>query len=457
MNKHYLKQVRYLKYLSVCLKNLMNSTKEGAREEAERLAEKIALLLNKLKLSISGKELRKALGGVAVFFGLATGTAYAQQFAPPVTNPFSLTSADDIAVPTFVDIDGDGDLDLFVGDFNNIRFYQNVGTVSEPQFASPSTDVFGIELQPETIIGLLAFVDLDNDGDYDLIMGEVRGSYYSMEPGRIFYYENIGSASSPAFAAPVINPFNISTANFSNLSAPTLADLDGDGDYDLIVGTHVYSGYYEGIYYFENIGTSSAPNFANPVANPFGIEMPENIALPVLADVDDDGDYDLFLIDEVYLGAYDWDSPLKYYQNVGTPQSPSFLSPVINPFGIEVSDDDIHMAFGDLDNDGDLDLIIGEYYGNMRYYENTMYTVGTNDMETIQVEVFPNPTSDVVYLNSSSEIIKQVEVVDVTGRSILSQAYDGNSINLSKFPTGTYFLKITNNEGKSTIKQIVKK
>ena len=81
------------------------------------------------------------------------------------------------------------------------------------------------------------FADVDGDGDLDAFVGENSGNF--------FYFENTGSASSPNFATPVTNPFGLTDVGY--ISSPTFADIDNDGDLDLFSG-----GTPDGILYFEN-------------------------------------------------------------------------------------------------------------------------------------------------------------------------------------------------------------
>ena len=73
-----------------------------------------------------------------------------------------------------------------------------------------------------------AFVDVDNDGDYDAFIGETTGA--------INYYQNTGSATSPTFTAQTgtSNPFN--GVDVGSNSAPTFVDIDNDGDRDVFIG-----------------------------------------------------------------------------------------------------------------------------------------------------------------------------------------------------------------------------
>jgi hypothetical protein len=71
-----------------------------------------------------------------------------------------------------------------------------------------------------------AFADLDNDGDYDLLIGEEYGDSYG--------YENTGSASSPVWTANS----DWDAPNVVDSAAPAFADLDDDDDYDLLIGNN---------------------------------------------------------------------------------------------------------------------------------------------------------------------------------------------------------------------------
>ena len=108
-----------------------------------------------------------------------------------------------------------------------------------------------------------SFADLDGDGDLDAVVGSNYGTLH--------YFENTGSAMAPAFTerTGAANPFNGVNVGFS--SAPSFADLDGDGDLDAVVGANDGT-----LHYFENTGTAIAPAFTarTGAANPFnGVDV----------------------------------------------------------------------------------------------------------------------------------------------------------------------------------------
>jgi hypothetical protein len=168
---------------------------------------------------------------------------------------------------------------------------------------------------------------------------------------------NTGTASSPAFAAPTINPFGLTNVPATqNHSAPDFVDIDGDGDFDALVGTE--SG---GIALFGNTGTASAPAFAAPTLNPFGLTNVGFFLSPTFADADGDGDLDAWV-------GHSGDTILL--ENTGSATAPAFAAPVTNPFGVVFVGFGPAPAFADIDADSDLDLFAGASEERVFFFEN---------------------------------------------------------------------------------------
>ena len=107
-----------------------------------------------------------------------------------------------------------------------------------------------------------SLADLDGDGDLDAVVGEVGGV--------LNYFRNNGTATAPDFAdqTGVVNPF--AGVGVGSSSAPSFADLDGDGDLDAVVGRPDGN-----LNYFRNNGTAAAARLRRPtgVVDPFaGVE-----------------------------------------------------------------------------------------------------------------------------------------------------------------------------------------
>ena len=189
---------------------------------------------------------------------------------------------------------------------------------------------------------------------------------------------------SQSFSNAVINPFNLASAGANN--TPSFVDINNDGDYDCFAG--LGNGFTA---YYQNNGSSTFPAFANWYWNAFGIYDVGNNARPAFADMDFDGDYD------VYIGEAGFQ--IFFLRNTGTITTPNFTYVSTNPGGIANLGGNPTPALVDIDNDGDFDLFTGEVYGNIYYYEN----IGTRFNAVFSI-AFTNPfgLSDVGFSSSPS-------------------------------------------------------
>ncbi|MBL4656647.1 MAG: T9SS type A sorting domain-containing protein [Flavobacteriales bacterium] len=395
-----------------------------------KLTYHLKTLYSQLLRFINVKELKKILASAIMLIGFAEHSR-SQPFASPVLNPFGLLQVGE--VPTTVDIDGDGDLDMFIGGgtySSHILYYENTGTAQIPSFAYPLVNPFGL-VDITNGHYFPAFADIDDDGDMDLFVGQ----YY----GAIEYFENTGSPTAPSFTAPIMNPFGL-TPPGSFFAILDFADIDNDGDMDLFSGE-----FYGVIQYYENIGANDSAAFALPQINPFGIDSAYNRAYPEFADIDSDGDLDLFISD--YYGA------LAFYQNDGTADSVAFAAPTVNPFGLTPTTYQVIPEFSDIDNDGDLDLFLGGYEG-LQYYENMeINTVSTQERSSgLMVHLSPNPFTfqTTLKFENPHKVNHTLRIVDMQGRllrtisGITSEEVD---IKKGSLNSGLYFYELTS-EGK---------
>ncbi|MEM7020449.1 MAG: hypothetical protein AAF512_24300, partial [Pseudomonadota bacterium] len=130
--------------------------------------------------------------------------------------------------------------------------------------------------------------------------------------------------------------------------------------------------------YFENTGSQLNPIWAER----FGAENPltgiEGFSLvPRLVDLDNDNDFDLAL------GTAD--GFVRYFENVGSPAAAAYIERIDvldNPFVSVDSGIRSIPALGDLDHDGDLDLLLGEGLGQLFYYTNTARPAKSLDFAT---------------------------------------------------------------------------
>lgn len=149
--------------------------------------------------------------------------------------------------PNMADFDGDGDLDLICGEFlDKLTWFENIGSREKPVFAKGRflTNSSGvIKMDLEMIIPVS--VDFDGDGFVDLVVGD--------EDGRVAFIRNTGKVKNrmPVFDSPVYFKQKADQIKFGALVTPYSVDWDDDGDEDIIAGnTAGYIGFIEnlGIY-----------------------------------------------------------------------------------------------------------------------------------------------------------------------------------------------------------------
>ncbi|MDG2129279.1 MAG: VCBS repeat-containing protein [Fuerstiella sp.] len=143
--------------------------------------------------------------------------------------------------PCVADFDGDGDRDLICGEFvDKFTWFENQGTDSAVTLA-PGKRVLtdhGVELQMDLEMIVPTPIDWDKDGDVDLIVGD--------EDGRVAFVENVDSGESPTFKAPVYFQQKADWLKFGALATPYCTDWDGDGDADILCGnTAGHIGFFE--------------------------------------------------------------------------------------------------------------------------------------------------------------------------------------------------------------------
>ncbi len=259
----------------------------------------------------------------------------------------------------FVDIDADGDYDLFVFDADqNVDFYRNEGSASEPKFRMRSN-----EITLPQFTAWFYFADLNGDSKLDLLCD--NGS------NGISYYKNIGTTQVPEFALETHTMLDTSNSQIlaGFLSVPSFTDLDGDNDFDFF--TSDFNG---NIIRYENIGTATTPAFRYADEQFQGIQIlndsclnnglvrsPSSTArhggsLFAFADVDGNQSLELFMGD---MNSY----KLFYVKNHGTKTQPDLFCT-----GDQILPDEARLTtvynqpnFVDIDNDRDLDLFVGTF------------------------------------------------------------------------------------------------
>ena len=278
-----------------------------------------------------------------------------------------------IVIPTVADINDDGVYDYFVGDVSGrLAYYEGQeSSTNLPEFELVTDYFQNIQIvwtPGRHGANSIFFYDLDNDSDLDLIWGDFYqpGLFYLENYGdsnNPVYIDSLMVTNFPADGLVETAGFNI----------PRLVDFESDGNVDMVIGvlSGAYgTDYIDNLAYYKNNGTSEQHDFQLVTMNLLpGLDLISG-SVPVLADIDGDNDDDLVIGTEFDPNNVGWGGQLYYFENITNNSEPEFVL-VDSSFIDDFSTTNLAPSFYDTDNDGDLDAIIGEFNGYLLHYNQT--------------------------------------------------------------------------------------
>jgi hypothetical protein len=341
------------------------------------------------------------------------------------------------AYPILFDIDKDGKTDLFVGNFgyfNNssgipnsqIAYFKNIGTSSIPKFELITRDF--ANLSSTGFLNIFpTFGDIDNDGDYDLIIGE--------QDGAIHLYENTGQNGN-SFNYTLTGP-NYLGIDVGQTSCPQLFDVNEDGKLDLIIGERNGT-----LNYLENSGTLQIPAFNLLVESWGGVDVKAQgsttgYSIPQI--LKDNGNLILLVGAE--------NGNLYQYSKIRNNLNGNFLliSSNVQPLyqGIRISP-----SAADLNNDGFKDLVIGNYAGGLAlFYGNSFISSIDVQEKNMELKIHPNPFNKQLKIDISDGQFPQpktLQIMNLLGKIVHQQQLTENNFMLDTedWPSGIFFARV---------------
>jgi hypothetical protein len=367
------------------------------------------------------------------------------------------------ASPAFADYDADGDLDMFIANkgliygasfYATISLYQNIGDPINPKFNLINSNYLNLSSKLYTNIRL-AFADLNGDNASDIILTCYSGSTYNIK-----YILNSNAAGLP-FSFNISNIL-ILPLTIKNEDNPCFYDVDSDNKQDVLLARQ--SGK---ISYYRNIGTASSPSYVLIKDTLGGIlndsTGTKNYLSVTVADLAADGMPDLIVGDNSgKLKIYsDFQSNLGgafTRKNINTDSSG--LSYSIGKL--------LYLTNTDLNADNIPEIFIGNNSGgliclnkpgitlNPAGYVISGFLAPPNN-GNINVSVSPNPASSEINIETPEDC--KFTIINMLGNIVRAEDWVKKdirkNINVENLEEGLYLIKFQSVTNKSEVRKLI--
>ncbi|WP_347157326.1 FG-GAP-like repeat-containing protein [Pontibacter chitinilyticus] len=365
------------------------------------------------------------------------------------------------AFPAFADLDGDGDLDMLVGNYASMNhgsysaslsYYKNTGTATAPAFELVTDDY--LHLSANSLLGIKpAFTDINGDGVPDLVL-----TYRDAEAGKtsIRYIINT-AAKGAAMQFDLAGIKDMMTIDEGDV--PAFFDADEDGDPDMVLGKAAGI-----LQFYRNTGSRNQPTFALEINSIGGIGQNGTLRnlRPAVADVDGDGQPDLLTVDDRGV--------VSIYRNISaqlsttanlTAETKLLENPLTEQLHTTRLGKGLSIAVAPLGGENKLYLTIGTQGGGLYLLEQTGGNKATLEKpeEKLTLQVYPNPADrtirDEVSVRAAAPV--SLQVYDAIGRCVYSSATYSrtHTIPLQHLKAGLYVARARAQSGEHAVSKLV--
>ncbi len=342
--------------------------------------------------------------------------------------PFQPMSEGDLA---FEDVDNDGDLDLLMSGYKDsgnasefTALYLNNG---QGQF----TEAQGTSFE-QLKFGSVAFIDMENDGDKDLIIAGSDGQDVLVT----LMYANNGMG---IFSL-------VPNTQFAGISSGDIAvgDSDGDGNEDVMICGLGAAGNLSILYTNDGTGV-----FSMVLGTPFPTTF---LGTADFADFDRDGDNDILVTGSIQGASF----TSNIYENQGS-----------NLFVAVDSLEDVYLSktsIADIDGDNDLDVVIvgigspsiGSAFKTRTYINQTLVGLSVEERD-LQVSIFPNPSNGTFRVQGEQLSNVSLEVFNLKGELIYANAYQEANRDIQLIQSAGMYLVVIKSDQKIATRKLVLK
>ncbi len=415
--------------------------------------------------------------------GNAAGAAPAYTYQAGNFLQGDMIDVSESAAPTFGDLDGDGLVDMLIGNYADLvngayraslSYYRNVGTRTRPVFKLMDSDYLGLAAQNlQSLKPVL--VDLNRDNAVDLAY-----SVWDRGTNVLYYILNTAVAGRPA-ALNASNAVDFKRqgqlgVNYPNPTAtsgvlpyfkgdmPCFTDVDNDGYVDLLIGTEETREPGMGLRYFRNRGRGPLDSAFVLVNNDFGQirtatgQRPIYLS-PTVADFDGDGRPDLVVTDAA--GMLRFYADYRSQSGLFSERNDVLYNPLTGQYERNRLGKGIYSHYGlaaaDVNGDGAPELFVGTQSGGVLSYgtRNRMVTAThTAAAQALALSVYPNPATATATVETATPT--SLTLLDLTGRVVqtVTTPQRRHTLNLGNLAAGIYLVRATGTDGVAAVQRL---